>query len=264
MLKAAKLTVGITVVLITAIFLSGCTEEQATDNNGGEQVIQTYGEAEVTAEPDLAKISFEVETHSRSADDAVAENAELANTVREALLDFGLSEDEIRTGSYRLQSYRERPQEIREPVRPEPDAVEEPEIVEEREVEEEIYYRASNEIMVSTTELEQVGELIDTAVRAGVNKVNYINFDLQDPQQLKMQALEKAVDQASQKAEAIAESAGKSVTDLYSIVEDRTDYTPYRAARDVAEEALEADAAPTPIEPQAVEVRAAVTAKFTF
>ncbi len=264
MRKATKLTLIIAVVIITAIILSGCTEEQAKGNNNGEQVIQTYGEAEVTAEPDLARISFEVETYSRSADEAVAENAELANQVREALLDFGLSEDEIRTGSYRLRSRRERPQEIREPVRPEPDAVEEPYIEEERDVEEEIYYQASNEIMVNTSDLDQVGELIDTAVRAGVNKVNYISFDLEDPQQLKMQALEKAVEQASQKAEAIADSAGKSVTDLYSIIEERTDYTPYRAAREVAEEALEADVAPTPIEPQEVEVRAAVTAKFTF
>ncbi len=180
------------------------------------------------------------------------------------MLAFGLSEDDIRTGSYRLQSYRERPREIREPARPEPDTVEEPEIVEEREMEEIIYYQANNEIQVSTSELDRVGELIDTAVRAGANKVNFINFDLEDPQQLKLQALEKAVEQASQKAEAIAESAGKSIRELYSVTEERTDYTPFRAAVDIAEEALEADAAPTPIEPQEVEVRAAVTAKFTF
>lgn len=253
MRMTVKLVLAVTAIAVAGLFLPGCAEEQSGNSNDGDQVIQVYGEAEVKAEPDLAKISLEVETHSRSADEAVAENAELANEVREALLDFGLSEDEVRTGSYRLRSRRERTREIEEPARPEPDTGEEL-----------IYYHASNEIMVITSDLEQVGEIIDTTVRAGVNKVNYLNFDLEDPQQLKMQALEKAVEQASQKAEAIANSAGKSLTGIYSIKEERTDYTPFRVAEEVAEEALDADVAPTPIEPEEVEVRAAVTAKFTF
>ncbi len=255
--------------LILSVLLAGCAEEQAQTDNDGEQVIQTYGEAVVTAEPDVAKISVEVETHSRSADEAVEENAVLANQVREALLDFGLSEDEVKTGSYRLRSYRERQPRVEEPVRPEPD-VEEPAIErdidepETDEFEERIYYQASNEIMVTTSQLDRVGEIIDTAVTAGANNINYINFDLENPQDLKMQALGKAAEQASRKAEAIAESAGKSIVDVYSITEERTDYTPYRAPREMLEEEAAADVAPTPIEPEEVEVRARVTAKYIF
>ncbi len=262
-MRKTMFVMATTVILVTALFLSGCAgEEPQGGGNEGERVIQTYGEAEVSAEPDLARINVEVETRSRSADQAVAENAELASEVREALLDFGLAEDEVRTGSYRLRSYRERPREVREPDRPQPDQYEERD--EERDLEERVYYQASNEITITTSELDQVGEIIDTAVRAGANKVNYINFDLEDPQDLKMEALQKATEQANRKAEAIAESAGKSITDLYSIEEQRTDYTPFRVAEEIAEEAMDAGPAPTPIEPEEVQVRAAVTAKYTF
>ncbi|MFO7952283.1 MAG: SIMPL domain-containing protein [Bacillota bacterium] len=54
---------------------------------------------------------------------------------------------------------------------------------------------------------------MDTAVFTGANKVNQINFDLEDPQELKMQAFKVVTEQAAQKAEAIVESADKSIVD---------------------------------------------------
>ena len=250
------------VAVITVMLLVGCAEEPAGGNNEERQLIQTYGEAEVSAEPDLVRISVEVETHSSYAEEAVEENAELANRVREALIDFGLDEDEVRTGSYRLQSRRERPPEVEEPDRPQPDEMEEAE--EAEEVEEQIYYRDTNEIRVTSSELEHAGEIIDTAVEAGANKVNYINFELEDPQELKMEALDKATKQAERKAEVIAESAGESIVGLYSIKEERADYTPHRAEIEMAEEAAAMGDAPTPVEPDEVDVRAAVTAEYAF
>jgi len=259
-----KILVAGAVIMLAVLFTGGCAEEQAGNGSENKQLIQTYGEAEVTAEPDLARLSFEVETRSESADEAVAENAELVNQVREALLDFGLSEDEVRTGSYRLRSRSEDPRQFEEQVEPpQPDELEEQE-AQEREVDEMIYYEASNEIVVTTTQLDQAGEIIDTAVSAGANQVNYINFDLEDPQDLKVEALKKATEQAALKAEAIAESADKSITDLNMIKEERTDYTPHREQFEMVEEEAAMDDRPTPVEPEDVEVRASITAEYIF
>ncbi len=256
-MRSKKLLIGSAVLLILAMLVGGCAEPQDNTAGNGEkqQVIQTYGEAELTAGPDLAKLSVEVETQSRSADEAVEENARLANEVREALLEYGLTEEDIKTGSYRLRSHRERPEERPVPDRPEPDTPEEPEAI--------IYYRANNEIMISTSQIEEVGEIIDLAVEAGANQVNYINFELEDPQDLKMQALKGATEQALKKAEAIAESAGETIIGLHSIQEERTEYTPFRQVPEVAEEVAD-QAAPTPIEPEEVQIRATVIAEYSF
>lgn len=238
---------AITFVLIMTITLSGYGENQPVSAGSVPQkIIQTYGEAELTSQPDLAQISLSIETHSRLADDAVEENARIANAVREALLDFGLSKDNLKTGSYRLHSYRELPREN-------------PDIEEEL-----IYYQATNEIIVSTTQLNNVGEIIDLAVITGANNINYISFELKDPQDLMIQALQMATRQAYRKAEAIADSAGETVATLHSLREEKTDYTPYRFGDNMLQREMAISAVPTPISPDEVTVRAAVIAEFSL
>jgi uncharacterized protein len=234
-------------VLVLTLLLTGCGGTQSTGPGipEAQSVIQAYGEAELTAQPDLAKVSLAIETRSNSAEDAVEENARLANSVREALLDFGIAEDKLVTGSYRLFSYRERVGDM---------PFTEEEIV---------FFQATNEIIVTTADLETVGEIIDLAVRAGANNINYINFELEDPQEMMMMALAAATEQASRKAEAIAEGAGETITGLMSVREERTEYMPFRFQEDMLREEMAMGAA-TPITPDEVTVRAAVIAEFTF
>jgi len=237
----------ITFVLILAIPLSGYAQSQTSPAASvAQKIIQTYGEAELTSQPDLAQISLSIETHSRLADDAVEENARIANAVRKALLDFGLSKDNLKTGSYRLRSYRELPRE-------------KPDI--EKEV---LYYQATNEIIVSTTQLDNVGEIIDLAVISGANNINYISFELKDPQDLMIHALQMATQQAYRKAKAIAESTGETVETVHSIREEKTDYTPYRFQSNMLQREMALSSSPTPISPDEVTVRATVIAEFSL
>lgn len=211
-----------------------------------QRIIQTYGESEIAAKPDLAKISIAVETKSRLANDAVEENSRIATMVINALLDFGLLENDIKTGSYRLHSYRELPGEN-------------PNIKEES-----VFYQAYNEIIVLTTQLDTVGELIDLAVISGANNINYISFELKDPQILMMQALQMATKQAYLKAESIAESTGETIKELYSIREEKTGYTPVRFGDSMIQREVALSIAPTPISPDDVMVRASVMAEFSL
>lgn len=234
-------------VLIIALVVSGCGGNQsATGSAGAPKVIQTYGEAEISASPEVAKISLAIETRSSRAEEAVEENAQRATAVREALLESGLSEEDIVTGSYRLYSYREwfegRP-------------------AGEAELQ---TFQAVNEIIVTTRDLENVGELIDLAVMSGANNINYISFELDDPQELLLQALKAATEQAARKAEAIADGSGEKVSGLYSIREERTDYIPYRLQDIMAQEDMAMGSASTPITPDEVTVRATVIAEFSF
>ncbi len=153
-----------------------------------------------------------------------------------------MREDNIKTSSYRLYSYREGQK------------------TDSETEQEKIYYQATNEMLISTTQLDTVGEIIDLAVKAGANNINYINFELSDPQELMFQALKMATEQARRKAEAITEGASVTIQQLYNIREERTSYTlssgRYYAKREMV-------GAPTPISPEAVIVRASV-AEFSF
>ncbi|MBM4236170.1 MAG: DUF541 domain-containing protein [Firmicutes bacterium] len=238
-----KLVVFVAVVVLATLAVSGCGTQVKTGADGEPRLIQTYGEAEVKGAPDLARIGLAVETRGTSAEQAVEENARLAGALVEALKDFGLSEDEIKTGSYRLYSYREWFD-----GRPDGEGI--------------LTYQATNEVIVSTSRLDEVGELIDLAVKAGANNINFINFELENSQELQLQALKLATEQAELKADAIAESAGEKISGLYRIREERTEYMPYVYRQEVAADM--GMGATTPIMPDEVTVRAMVTAEFAF
>ncbi len=238
-----KMLTAAALAMLIVIAVSGCGTQTNVVTNEMVQVIQTYGEAEIKADPNLARIGITIETRGGEAETAVTENARLANAVVEALKKFGLAEEDIRTGSYNLYSYREWHEEL-------------------PEKEQLITYQVNNEIVVTTTRLEEVGEIIDRAVKAGANNINYINFELENPLELQMQALKLATEQAANKAEAIADSAGKKISGLYRIREERTDYMPYIFKQeDAADMGM---GAATPVMPDKVAVRAVVTAEFAF
>ncbi|HSW35563.1 MAG TPA: SIMPL domain-containing protein [Candidatus Limnocylindrales bacterium] len=235
------------VVLVAVLVVAGCGGPQLnTGTVESPKIIQAYGEAEIKSAPDLAKISLAVETRYPTAVNAVEENARLASAVREALLAFGLAEEDIVTGSYQLYSYREW-------FEGQPAGEEEPQA-----------FHAINEIIVTTVKLDSVGEIIDTAVSAGANNINYISFEIDNPQELLLQALKKAAEQATMKAEAIADGSGENITGLHSIREERADYIPYRFQDEMLEEKMGMGGAATPIAPGQVTVRAAVVAEFSF
>jgi len=235
------------VLLAVTALLTGCGGDQpAAVSADSPNIIQTYGEAEMTAEPDQAKISVAIMTRNNSAEAAVEENARLANAVLDALINFGFADEDLKTGSYTLYTYREW-------VREQP-ALEE----------EVIYYQATNEIIVTTDRLDEVGEIVDLAVQAGANNINYITFELKDPQDLLMEALKAATEQASRKAEAIAESAGQKISGLHSIKEERTDYVPFRIREDAIQEEMAMGAADTPITPGDIIVRGTVVVEYAF
>ena len=226
------------IVLVFSLTFYSAAEEQ--------RIIQTYGEAEITAQPDLVKISISIETHSKSASEAAEENAILANSVLKELYEFGLLKEDIKTSSYRLNSYRKWEKE------------------DSKNEQEQLYFQAINEIIIQTIQLDKTGNIIDLAVKAGANNINYINFELKDPQGLVLQALAMATEHAHSKAEAIALGAKVGIKQLHSVKEERSSYTPYRSQNAMLSREMVLGAAPTPITPDEVIIRATVLAEFTF
>lgn len=83
-------------------------------------------------------------------------------------------------------------------------------------------YKINNEISVVVKNLDNVGKILDAAVKAGANNVNYIIFERADLAVQENTALAKAVARARSKAETIATAAGMTLGKVTQISADRT------------------------------------------
>jgi len=180
-----------------------------TGEEGTEQpktlVVTGYGWA--SAEPDMAEISLGVLTEAATATEAVQENAEKMSEVINALKDLGITEDDMETQHFSVY-----------PVYSQSD----PSWV--------IGYRVSNVLIVDVHDLNMVGRVIDKATEAGTNQVQGVTFTLSEnkSQTIKLEALQKAAEDAKIKAETIASSLDVEIVGIQYVSESTVWYQPYR------------------------------------
>jgi uncharacterized protein len=200
--------------------------------------LEVAGSGEVRAAPDVADLSIQVETHARAAEQSARQNAALAAKVVAALKRTLAGKGTVTTGNYSLNpEYRE------------PGPGRKPEIV---------GYTCQNTITVHTGELPLAGALIDTAIAAGANRVNYLNFALRNDTKARNEAIANASRDAQSQARALAASLGLKLGRVVkaSTVPQRPPVVP--AMRSFAMQTATA-AVPTPIEPGQVTVSATVS-----
>lgn len=80
-------------------------------------------------------------------------------------------------------------------------------------------YNANTTLAIKVNDMDMVGSLIDVAFAAGANTLNGISFSASDTEDAKAEAMKKAVADARQKADILAEAAGLRITGIDSINE---------------------------------------------
>jgi uncharacterized protein YggE len=233
-------------LLFTASFfmVAGVPSSVQATTPETESIISVYGEAVITAAPDMARVVLAVETTNESAKTATEENAKLMEAVIDALIKSGLDKKQLKTSGYHVYSYNEQ-------------------IDPENKDKHVTFYRASNELNVTLHNLNKTGNVIDTAIKAGANRVLSVWFELENSEALKLQALQYATAQAKSKATAIAKSAGVTIKGIKAIREEGSSYAPFRAQEENMK-TMAGSGAATPILPGDVEVTARVSAEFRF
>ena len=192
--------------------------------------------------PDEAEVYIRIVNEGADAEAVQDENKEMTNSVISALKAKGVRSDEIETSRYSLN----------------------PRYNWDKGVREITGYEAQHVLKVTTTDLEEIGELIDSAVAAGANSIQDIQFTLSESAEKKFnkEALEKASGNAKDKADAIADSLDVKIVKLSRVSESSVGYASYRydyPMMAMAEDEAMAGGAPTPISPEKVTVRASVT-----
>ena len=189
----------VALLLIGAVLLSGCVPAPVTEaapQAGGEspaRTITVVGRGEVKAKPDVATTTVGVEVLAPTVEAAMEQGKARMAAIVDALKKLGIADKDIQTSNFSINFERTQP-EVSAPkgeVAPaEPGTPEQPAGS----------YRVSNMVQVTIRDLNQVGQVLDVAVKAGANNVWGINFGLEDTSKLEGQARAKAIDDAKARA----------------------------------------------------------------
>ena len=173
------------------------------------RTITVVGRGEVKVKPDVANTNIGVEVTGATVDAAMEDAQARMASVLAALKQLGIADKDIQTSNFSI-NFERQPQEPK-PVTAQatPGAFEPPAG----------FYRVSNMVQVTIRDLTKVGDVLDTAVKAGANNVWGVSFSLENTDDLESQAREAAVADAKSRADSLAGLTGVKVGPVVAISE---------------------------------------------
>lgn len=222
-------------VTLALVFAVAAVQAFAQEPTPQVPSIVTTGEATVRRAPDQAFVTAAVETRARNPRDAQRQNAEAMTSVQQRLAEAGVPKEAIRTTGYFVQQEFDYANGRRTP----------------RE------YVARNGVEIRVDAVERTGEILDLVVQAGATSVGDVRFDLKDRRAVEREALRLAVVDARARADALATGAGRTVDRVLRIDDSRQPVVPIMRTG-MTRAAAAPGPAPTPIEPETIEIHAQV------
>ena len=206
-----------------------------------EKTVRVTGTGIVTGTPDVVVLSGGVSVERDSVKQARADAAEAMARVIESLKGNGILDEDIQTQHFSIHQrydYIKGRQEFRG-------------------------YSVTNTASAKIRDLNIVGDVIDDAAEAGGDlvQINSIQFTIDDPTSLKMQARVAAMGDAQTKAQTLATEGGVTLGTPISISESEDFYAPYPAGLEFAF-ADHAGAVATPIESGQLQITVTVNVVY--
>ncbi len=213
-------------VMILALLMSACGPV------GGQssRTLSVSGSGEAFLAPDIAYIYIGVHTEAPTAAEAVEANTSQTEALIQAIQEFGIAPADIRTTNFSIW-----PMDRFDPSTGLPSG--------------EKTYAVDNTVYVTVRDLAGLGDLLDTAVQAGANTVNSIQFDVDDKDEGLQQARAEALEDAQAQAQALAQAAGLSLGEIQSISFIDVPAYPFFDGRGSGGLAVDTEAAAVPIQP---------------
>lgn len=163
------------------------------------RTISVSGEGLVRVEPDQATARFGVVTQAQNPDSARLQNAEAAARAMNAIRELGLADRKLRLETLRLQPAHEYNPETRRY--------------------EEKGYEAIREVVVEVDSLDLLPTIIAEVVQQGANRLQGVEYGLQDRRATRDAALQEAVRDAREKAALMAGTLGLQLGQVVQISE---------------------------------------------
>ncbi|MBN1544187.1 SIMPL domain-containing protein [Candidatus Woesearchaeota archaeon] len=174
-----------------------------------KSTVSVTGQAQFDVDPDEAELNIRVQTKEPTAKRAQDENARLMSTVKEALKRAGVKDSEMETINYNMWPQQRWDPETQESIND--------------------GYMVQHTLKITTEDVTHVGALVETAVSAGANGLDSVNFRLSDKKRedVNSEALAQASNNAKSKAEAIAQGLGVRIKSIVAVSESNVGYDYY-------------------------------------
>ena len=182
-------------VIALALLVGACAP---VAGNANVRTLSVSGSGEALLAPDIAYIYVGVHTENATAAQAVEENTTQTEKLMQAIRDFGIDAKDIRTTNFSIY-----PMDRYDPSTGLPSG--------------EKVYAVDNTVYVTVRDLTKLGDLLDTAVQAGANNINSVQFDVAEKDEALKQARAEAVKDAESQAQSLAQAAGLSLGQIQSI-----------------------------------------------
>ena len=196
--------VQITLIVVVGIILLALIVPNIT--NPSQNTISVAGTATIEVTPDLVGVYFSVDTQGATANEAGDKNTLIVQDLTNALIALGFEEDEIQTQSYNIYPDYNYPAGTIKG------------------------YRATHSLRVEVlaNQSARIGSVVDAGLDAGAG-LGYLNFELSQENQnkYKAEAMKLAAQDATAKAEGVAEGLNKNLGSLVSVTINDYGYVPW-------------------------------------
>jgi uncharacterized protein len=188
---------------------------------------------------DLVTISIGVQSTNKSVTDAVASNSIIANEVIASLRDNGVKENEISTSKYAIQPNFN---------------------FTESGISVQTGFTVSNILTVQSPKFDNISSWIDSAVTAGANTINGVEFRASDKllENVTNALIEQAIANAKQNADVASNAIGSSIIGIKSISVNTDGFNPMPLGDQIMQKSFASDVSSTPIIPGEQEVSVSV------
>ena len=214
-------------------------DDSNTGVSGSDGTITVGADGEVEAEPDQAVISVGVEATGQSADGVSNELATGADSLRTTFDDLGIPEENVEEGQFRV--YPARGQDADGFV-------------------------GEHSFEVTITDVDRVGDVIDTVVDAGADNVGGVRFTLRPEtrEEYRADAIDAALANADTEASHIATNRNVSLEGTTAVKTGSVDVRAYYAEPEATADGASGGAPPTEIDAEPVTVSASVTVTYAY
>ncbi|MCF8565665.1 SIMPL domain-containing protein [Alicyclobacillus tolerans] len=176
----------------------------ATTGASSAATITVVGHASDEVAPDVATIDAGVTTSAGDAAAAQQKNDQLMKQVIDSLNQAGVKSSDIHTTWYNIHpNYGPASKTGQPSVNG---------------------FQANDNIQIRVTNLQAVGSIVDTLVKAGANQINGVNYQVSNPLTIENQLYAQALADAKAQAANIAKNLGVDITGVQAV--DTTNQTP--------------------------------------
>lgn len=202
------------ITISTVLFLFTSQNSFADENKPA--TISLSGTGSVSIAPDMAIVSFGVVKEAKTARLALDENNKAMASVLTAMEENGIDKKDLQTSGFNIQPKYFYPKRKSNGEQPSPEIT---------------GYRVSNNLTIRIRELEKAGEILDLSVTLGINSGGNIQFTNEDTSSVLKEARSKAVTDAVEKAQTLAQAANVELGDILNISENASRPRPIAIAQ---------------------------------